>query len=164
MFTNFVCLELLMFFWCSAAGVDSRWPAHTVGSHHWLLHQKLGEIVCMCVCVWGGGGVHVCVCVCVNVQYVYILCVSLSVYVYWGVCVCAYKFRWVCLKERGCMYTIYIYMNPGGVLFKDVCLVNFIYLVFTRMPGESYCRWFRPLFKKKSLLLLFFFVIHTASF
>ena len=29
--------------------------------------------------------------------------------------------------------------------FLDVPLVEFMYLVFSRMPGESYCRCFRPL-------------------
>ena len=31
------------------------------------------------------------------------------------------------------------------LFFEDVPLVEFTYLVFTRMPGESYCRWLRSL-------------------
>ena len=31
------------------------------------------------------------------------------------------------------------------IQFEDVPLVEFMYLVFTCMPGESYCRWFRSL-------------------
>ena len=29
-------------------------------------------------------------------------------------------------------------MPLGGILFEDIPLVEFMYLVFTRMPGESY--------------------------
>ena len=29
-------------------------------------------------------------------------------------------------------------MSLRGILFEDVPLVAFVYLVFTRMPGESY--------------------------
>ena len=31
-------------------------------------------------------------------------------------------------------------MPQGGILSEDVPLVKFVYLVFTRMPGESYRR------------------------
>ena len=33
----------------------------------------------------------------------------------------------------------------GGYVPDDVPLVEFMYLVFTRMPGESYSRWLRSL-------------------
>ena len=36
-------------------------------------------------------------------------------------------------------------MPLGGILFEDVPLVESMYLVFTRMPGESYRRRFRSL-------------------
>ena len=44
---------------------------------------------------------------------------------------------------------IYIYMCNDNVcklledVSEDVPLVEFMYLVFTHMPGESYCRWLR---------------------
>ena len=34
-------------------------------------------------------------------------------------------------------------MPLGGIRFEDVPLVEFMYLVFTRMPGESYRRRLR---------------------
>ena len=33
----------------------------------------------------------------------------------------------------------------GGIRFEDVPLVEFVYLVFTHMPGESYRRRLRSL-------------------
>ena len=33
-----------------------------------------------------------------------------------------------------------IYMPLRGILFEDVPVVEFMYLVFTCMPGESYCK------------------------
>ena len=30
--------------------------------------------------------------------------------------------------------------GEGGIHFEDVPLLEFMYLAFTRMPGESYCR------------------------
>ena len=33
----------------------------------------------------------------------------------------------------------------GKKIFEDVTLVEVMYLVFARMPGESYCRWLRSL-------------------
>ena len=39
-----------------------------------------------------------------------------------------------------------VYMPLGGILFEDVALVDFMCLVFTHMPGESYCRRLRSLF------------------
>ena len=41
--------------------------------------------------------------------------------------------------------------------FEDGPLVEFMYIVFTRMPGESYRRWL------KSLLLYFVLRISSAS-
>ena len=47
--------------------------------------------------------------------------------------------RRVCLKWR-------VYMPLGGILFfEDVPLVEFMYFIFTRMPGDSYCRRLRSL-------------------
>ena len=36
-------------------------------------------------------------------------------------------------------------MGGGGVHFDDVPLLEVMYLAFTRMPGESYCRRLRSL-------------------
>ena len=44
----------------------------------------------------------------------------------------------MCLKCR-------VYMPLGGILLEDAPLVEFMYLAFTRMPGESYLRRLRPL-------------------
>ena len=46
---------------------------------------------------------------------------------------CAHLCRCVCLKWR-------VYMPLGASILEDVPLVEFMYLVFTRMPGESYRR------------------------
>ena len=34
-------------------------------------------------------------------------------------------------------------MPLGGIPFEDVPLVEFMYIIFTRMPGESYRRLLR---------------------
>ena len=44
--------------------------------------------------------------------------------------------RSVCVWRRG---------GGRGYVPEDVPLVEFMYLVFTRIPGESYSRWLRPL-------------------
>ena len=60
-------------------------------------------------------------------------------------------------------------------VFEDVPLVEFMYLVFTCMPGESYCRWlrslllcscdvFRALINSLCLLYLFVSVCLSVSF
>ena len=48
-------------------------------------------------------------------------------------CLCT----WVCLKCRVCHWE--------ASFFEAVLLMEFMYLVFTRKPGESYSRWLRSL-------------------
>ena len=43
----------------------------------------------------------------------------------------------------------------GASFFQDVSLVEFVYLVFTRMPGEGY-RW-----RLRSLLLYLYYVFRA---
>ena len=52
---------------------------------------------------------------------------------------CAHLCRRVCLKCRVHNYA------TGGYPFEDVPLVEFMYLVFTRMPAESYRRRLRSM-------------------
>ena len=46
-------------------------------------------------------------------------------------------------------------MLVGASFFEDVPLVEFVYLVFTHMPGESY-RW-----RLRSLLLYLYYVFRA---
>ena len=57
----------------------------------------------------------------------------------WVLSVCAHLCSRVCLKCR-------VYMPLGASFFEDVPLVEFMYLVFNRMPGERYRSRLRSLF------------------
>ena len=65
-------------------------------------------------------------------------------YVYAHLC------RRVCLKCR-------VYMPLGASFFEDVPLVEFVYLEFTCMPGESYRR------RLRSLLLYLCYVFRVLT-
>ena len=78
----------------------------------------------MCVCVCVRARARVCVCACVPARAR--VCVYVCVYV----CACLR----VCVCVCVCVYRL-----------EDIPLVEFRYLVFTRMPGESYGRRLRSL-------------------
>ena len=47
---------------------------------------------------------------------------------------------------------------------KDVCLVEFVYFVFTRMLGDRYCTWFRSLLLCPLLYVWYLFsAVHSRS-
>ena len=131
---DYICvyLEMLMFVWHFAVGVDPDRPTHPVGSHHWLLYQKLGERLCVCVCVCVCMCVCMCVCVCVcmcvsvyNVMFMFVyVCVSLHGYVRIHECVC------VCVCV--CMYDV-IFM------FMCVCVCICVNLLVYVRIHESVC-------------------------
>ena len=52
-----------------------------------------------------------------------------------------------------------MHVNTRYRKFEDVPLVELMYLVFTHMPGEGYCRWLRSL-----LLCLFRALINSLVF
>ena len=71
--------------------------------------------------VGGGGGVGVYACMFVCMKFMYVLCVKIC--------------KHLELFKVGCAEMLISIINK-----KDVPLVEFMYLVFTRMPGESYHR------------------------
>ena len=58
-------------------------------------------------------------------------------------CYCTHMYTWsfihVFTQQSFCEQVLLVYTTD------DVPLVEFMYLVFTCMPGESYCRWLRSL-------------------
>ena len=130
------------------------------------LSRRKDEDICeiiylqVCVCVCGHACEHVSVCVRVCAHMVYV-CACVRAYVVCPCCVCVRARVCTCCMCAVCCTSIACVCVPcdnshllckwryiciyaiGGILFflRILPLVEFIYLVFTGMPGVRYCRW-----------------------
>ena len=69
-----------------------------------------------------------------------------------NVCVCVYVCVRACVRACVCVRACNNLPCLIVLIIEDVPLVEFMYLVFTRIPGDSYCR------RLRSLLLYFCYV------
>ena len=123
--------------------------------------------MCVCVCVRACvlACVRACACVCACVR----ACVCMSVCVCMCVCVRAYVVSIFCVYVS-CEGVYFCFFVLLLLLLEDVPLVDFMYLVFTRMPGDSYRRRLRSLLLSyvfraliNSLVCLFFSLSNITS-
>ena len=101
---------------------------------------------------------------------------SLRMYLWWSLCTLywhTYQVRitiWKGDNLWGCtsggvyvpcsdIHTRWELPSERVTIFEDVPLVGFMYLVFTRMPVESYCRWLRSLLLSLCYVFYYYYII-----